>query len=89
LVISVALKDNIAIIGKFNGVHVFAPSLLVSSSSCTPMAKLTVSTSWWFGWPVAVAQNWNVVGARLDDQVNGSVMDALLASTITSTSSSS
>jgi hypothetical protein len=93
---SVAMDDNIAIIGtcRGNAAYVFAPvnsssSSLSLSTSWTLTAKLTGSMSSDFGYSVAVTRNWIVVGAFGDDNSNGNGAGAVFVFTKTSSSSSS
>jgi hypothetical protein len=68
---SVAMDNNIAVIGAFNGIsaYVFVPLDPSSplSSSWNQIAKLTGPMDSWFGYSVAVAGSRIVVGAYGDD----------------------
>jgi hypothetical protein len=93
---SVAMDDDIAVVGTLsanaNSAYVFAPVLGSSSvptSSWTQMAKLTGSTTSYFGSSVAVSGNCIVVGASWDDNTNGMDAGAVLVFTKTTVSSSS
>jgi hypothetical protein len=91
---SVAMEDNIAIIGAdgADATYVFAPVYSSSSSSLlstswTQMAKLTGLGGSYFGSSVAVAGNWIAVGALLNDKnSNGIYMGAVFVFTKTSSS---
>jgi hypothetical protein len=94
--VSVAMDDNISVIGAHgaNAAYVFAPVDSSSSSSSlstswTQIAKLTGSTDGYFGYSVAVAGNWIVVSAHWDDNTNGNDAGAVFIFTKTSSSSSS
>jgi hypothetical protein len=88
---SVAMDDNIAVIGTSNSnadsAYVFAPvdpSLL--SSAWTQIAKLTGPTNSWLGRSVAVAGSWIVVGAMFDDNAKGNNAGAAYVYSKTSSS---
>jgi hypothetical protein len=90
--LSVALDENIAVIGTFewnaNAAYVFAPVHGDASSSLSfswkQIAKLTGLMDNLFGYSVAVAGNWIVVGAREDDNTNGIDAGAVFVFTETS-----
>jgi hypothetical protein len=89
--ISVALDDNIAVIGspglEANLVYVFEPDNPSSlSSSWNQIAKLTVPLIIEFGYSVAVAGSWVAVGAYEDDT---KALDAGAVFVYTKSSSSS
>jgi hypothetical protein len=91
---SVAMDDNIAVIGTYdsaaNSAYVFAPVDPSSSlsSAWTQITKLTGPTDSWFGSSVAVAGSWMVVGAERDDNIKGTNAGAVYIYSKTSSSSS-
>jgi hypothetical protein len=88
---SVALDENIAVIGApgigTNAVYVFAPvdPLSPLSSSWNQITKITQPTKIEFGFSVAVAGSWLVVGAYGDD-TKGTDAGAVFVYTKTSSS---
>jgi hypothetical protein len=91
---SVALDDNIAVVGTFfdnaNSVYVFEPGDPSSiASAWTQVTKLTGPTNSGFGRSVALAENWILVGATYDDTANASKAGVVYVFTKSSSSSSS